>query len=383
MTERTYRDTSPRSGGSTHSRQRRRAAARRKRQRRLVPLALGLLLIVLITVFATNSSDASPSPGTDSFAGEESTATTEALPIVDPAVVAAQAQANEMGEVMVLMYHLIGYDDSEYNRTPEEFRQDIAALKAAGYYPVNLRDLVSGDIEVPAGKSPVVITFDDSSGGQYRIGTDGRLDPDCAVAIMQAAVAEGAWASRASFYPLLDVDAPDHVLFGQPELAESKLQQLVTWGYEIGSHTISHLNLKKASSAEIKKQLYVSQQSLEEMIGGGYRVTTLAAPFGAYPSQASILKSGSHEGQTYEYDASLKATGGACPSPFSTGFQAYHIPRIQVSGTSLADALAAYEKNPQLRYVSDGDPTTISVPANLDADLGSLGSGPSLTVVRY
>ena len=152
-----------------------------------------------------------------------------------------------MGQVLVLMYHLIGYDDSQYNRTPEGFRQDIADLKAAGYYPVNLSELVSGDFDVPAGKTPVVITFDDSSGGQYRINADGSLDPDCAVAIMQEAVEQGGWASRASFYPLLDVDAPDHVLFGQPDLATQKLQNLVSWGYEVGSHTVSHLNLKKAS----------------------------------------------------------------------------------------------------------------------------------------
>jgi peptidoglycan/xylan/chitin deacetylase (PgdA/CDA1 family) len=284
---------------------------------------------------------------------------------------------------MVLMYHLIGHNDSQYNRTPEQFRQDIAHLKAAGYYPVNLRDLVSGDIDVPAGKSPVVITFDDSSGGQYRISADGQLDPDCAVAIMQEAARQGGWAGRASFYPLLDVDAPDHVLFGQPKLAQKKLQQLVSWGYEIGSHTVSHLNLQKASASEIKKQLYVSAHTLEEMIGGGYKVTSLAAPFGAYPSQATILKTGKYEGRPYAYDAALKATGGASFSPFSDGFRAYHIPRIEVSGTSLSDALSLFERTPQLRYISDGDPATIAVPASLDDSLGSVRTELRQEVVRY
>ena len=104
--------------------------------------------------------------------------------------------ANEMGQVLVLMYHLIDSEETEWTRTPENFRKDIALLKAEGFYPVNVRDLASGNIDIPAGKSPVVITFDDSSPGQYRILDDGTLDPDSAVGILQAAVEAGDWASR-------------------------------------------------------------------------------------------------------------------------------------------------------------------------------------------
>jgi peptidoglycan/xylan/chitin deacetylase (PgdA/CDA1 family) len=288
-----------------------------------------------------------------------------------------------MGQVIVLMYHLIGYSESRYNRTPEEFRQDIADLKAAGYYPINVRDLVSGRMDIPAGKSPVVITFDDSSGGQYRVQADGEVDPDCAVAIMEEAVEQGGWASRATFFPLLDVDAPDHVLFGQPELAEAKLRQLVSWGYEVGSHTVSHLNLKKASTSEAQKQLYQSQRTLEQMVGGGYEVVSLAAPFGEYPAQASILKSGEHDGQLYSYQAALRAAGGACSSPFSVDFRAYHIPRIGVGETELADVLSRFETSPELRYVSDGDSDTVSVPAALDPSLGSVRTGLGQELIRY
>jgi len=302
---------------------------------------------------------------------------------IDSVAQARSLQANEMGLVLVLMYHLIGHTDSQYNRTPEEFRQDIADLKAAGFYPINVRDLEEGTVDIPAGGSPVVVTFDDSSGGQYRIGPDGRLDPDCAVAILQDAVREGDWASRASFYPLLDVDAPDHVLFGQPESAETKLRQLVDWGYEVGSHTVSHLDLREASTREVEKQLYQSKHTLEEMIGGGYEVTSLAAPFGEYPSQPSILKSGECDGASYSYRAALKAAGGPAPSPFSTEFRAYHIPRIQVSGDSLSGALSSFAASPGLRYVSDGDPDTIAVPATLEPSLGSVRPDYEQRVVRY
>jgi peptidoglycan/xylan/chitin deacetylase (PgdA/CDA1 family) len=358
---------------------------KRKRRRRLIPLLVAISLMALLTIFAaasfgTDSPTSGAMPSTKSAGAVMDTGEQASI---DAVARARSLRANEMGQVLVLMYHLIGYGDSQYNRTPEGFRQDIADLKAAGYYPINVRDMVGGHIDTPAGTSPVVITFDDSSGGQYRIEPGGELDPDCAVAIMQEAVEQGGWASRASFFPLLDVDAPDHIVFGQPELAEKKLRQLVSWGYEVGSHTVSHLNLEKASTSEAKKQLYRSKHALEEMIGGGYEVTSLAAPFGAYPAQSSILKSGEYDGQPYSYQAALKATGGPSFSPFSASFRAYHIPRIEVGGVGLNEALSLFERSPEVGYVSDGDPATVSLPDGLDPSLGSVRTGLGQEVIRY
>lgn len=375
---------------TTNVRSARRETLKRRRRHRLLPFVLGAMLVILLSGLFTAyfgvvdpaARAATPAEATDETA-VAGTFTAPEQTAVDPVARAQAAQANEMGKVLILMYHLIGHEDSKYNRTPEGFRQDIADLKAAGYYPVNLSELVSGDFDVPAGKTPVVITFDDSSGGQYRINPDGALDPDCAVAIMQRAANAGDWAGRASFFPLIEVDAPDHVLFGQPELAQQKLRQLVSWGYEVGSHTVSHLNMRKASPSEVKKQLYQSKTTLEEMIGGGYEVTSLAAPFGEYPAQASILKSGEFEGHAYEYKAALKATGGASFSPFSQSFRAYHIPRVEVGEAGLGEILAQFERAPGLRYVSDGDPATISVPADLDPALGSVQAGLGQEIIRY
>jgi hypothetical protein len=85
--------------------------------------------------------------------------------------------ANEMGKIPVLEYHIIGTPEDTYNRSPEHFREDIALLESQGYYPINLRDPASGNIDIPAGKSPVALTFDDSSEGQYCILDDGTWTP--------------------------------------------------------------------------------------------------------------------------------------------------------------------------------------------------------------
>ena len=179
-----------------------------------------------------------------------------------------------MGRIPVLMYHAI----IQTIVPPKRLREDIALLKAAGFYPTTIREMAEGRMDIPADKTPVVLTFDDSGPGQYRILDDGSLDPDCAVGILQAAVAAGDWAPKASFFPLLYVDPPTGIVFGQPAYAEQKLRNLVQWGYEIGSHTVTHQDLSKATPSQIRKELAQSQSRLEAMIGGGYTIYTLTLP---------------------------------------------------------------------------------------------------------
>jgi len=303
-----------------------------------------------------------------------------------PAITAERAKAigsNELGQIMVLMYHRIATPETDYTRSPQHFREDLQLLKANGYYPVNVRELIEGTMEVPAGKSPVVLTFDDSSPGQYRLLADGRIDPDSAVGIIQAEVAKGGWAQKATFNALLDVRPADHVVFGQPEKKREKLQNLVAWGYEVGSHTVSHLDLKKASRQESVKQLAQSQTMLEEMIGGGYDVTTLAVPFGEYPSEDSILAGGEYESRPYAYKATLAVGGGSSASPFTDEFRRLHVSRIEVVDSSLSEVVEFFNAHPELRYISDGDPMTVSAPKALDAELGQPLADLGRPLVRY
>jgi peptidoglycan/xylan/chitin deacetylase (PgdA/CDA1 family) len=351
----------------------------------VIVLALAAALVAALIGWAVydrvTGAPSADSASPDVSAEDGASATDD--PAEDPVARAASVKANEMGRIPIFLYHVISEGEGQYNRTPEGLRQDIATLKAAGYYPINARDLAEGNIDVPAGKSPVVITFDDSSIGQYRIDESGAIDPDSAIAILQQTVAEGDWASRATFFPLIEVDVPDREVFGQPELAAQKLQQLVAWGYEVGSHTVTHLDLREAYESEARKQLFVSKTTLEELIGGGYRLTSLAPPFGSMPDDISSLVGGEYEGQPYQYEAAFKAVGGAAPSPFSTEFNVLGIPRIMVTGSMLTDTLATFEQSPGLRYVSDGDPSTIAIPIALDESLGSVDPETGLEIVRY
>jgi hypothetical protein len=239
-------------------------------------------------------------------------------------------------------------------------------------------------MDIPAGKSPVVLTFDDSSPTHYKILPDGSIDPDCAVAILKEAVAAGDWAPKASFFPLLYLDTSANILFGQPEYAQKKLQDLVSWGFEIGSHTVDHLNLATSSPGHIKEELAESQSRLEELIGGGYQVYTLNPPYGEFPADLSLLASGTSGGVRYEYKACLRAAGGYSYSPFADKFDPMDIPRVTAYPTgTVPDLVWYFREYPSLRYVSDGNPRVVSAPANLAEKLGNTRAGLTQQVVRY
>ena len=51
---------------------------------------------------------------------------------------------NQQGEIMVLRYQNFSNEDSKGIRSADSFRRDLEQLWAAGYYPVNLRDLAVG-----------------------------------------------------------------------------------------------------------------------------------------------------------------------------------------------------------------------------------------------
>lgn len=293
---------------------------------------------------------------------------------------AREIGANELGLVPILMYHKIGADIVP----PARLREDINLLKQAGFYPTTVREMVQGTMDIPAGKSPVILTFDDSSPTHYRILEDGTLDPDCAVAILLAAVDAGDWAPKACFFPLLYVDSAANILFGQPEHAELKLQNLVEWGFEVGSHTMTHRDLSEATPEQIHKELAQSQTRLEEMIGGGYELFTLNPPFGEYPDDVSLLVGGEYDGASYDFSAVLMAAGGRSFSPFSTEFDPLRIRRITAYPPETVGNLVSYfQEHPEMRFVSDGDPKVVSAPLEVPVELGTLARVVPKRVVRY
>ena len=75
---------------------------------------------------------------------------------------------------MILEYHKIDYPESRWTRTPENFRNDLQRFYEKGYQLIRLGDFLENRIRVGKGKTPLILTFDDSSPGQLRFLPDGK-----------------------------------------------------------------------------------------------------------------------------------------------------------------------------------------------------------------
>jgi Polysaccharide deacetylase len=278
---------------------------------------------------------------------------------------------NELGRLMILEYHKVDYPEERWTRTPENFRRDLETLYARGYRLQSLNALLDGRITVPAGTTPVILTFDDSSPGQFRyLGTNGTLeiDPKCAVGVLETFLREKPEFGRAAtFYVLPGASKPNR-LFNQPEHEGRKLQYLVSQGYEIGNHTLWHANLGKYDEVLVRTQIAEAQQWIQRHVPD-YRIRTIALPHGVYPRDVSWALRGQAKGTAYEHDAILMVAGGAALSPFSRGFDPARLPRIQAVERDLASWLAWFDKNPGERFVSDGDPALVTVPGDRRTNL--------------
>ncbi len=344
-----------------------------------------LLTVVLLLAVMLPLSCSSPGDDITAPPGEENPGNGEE---VDPGkseeIDYNALSVNEAGEIMILMYHEIGEPEDVWCRTPANFRKDLETLYEAGYRPISMNNLLDGHIDIPAGCSPVVLTFDDGRGGQFRYLEEGDrqvIDPDCAVAILEEFYkAHPDFGLAATFY--IFYEAP----FEQYAHVQKKLSYLVDKGFEIGNHCYSHGNLRRLSPEEARRELALHVKRTEEYLPG-YTVRSLALPCGEFPDNMSHIIEGEFEGTAYRNDGILLVGSNPAPSPFSMAFNAAALPRVrasemEVEGYGLYDWLERLRENPQRRYISDGDPDTIVVPEELAEEIDRLRLGEK-TLIPY
>lgn len=278
----------------------------------------------------------------------------------------AEIKANELGKIMVLMYHQIGDSDGAWKRSAENFRKDLDTLYSQGYRLTNLQDVLSNQIRVAPGLTPVVLTFDDSSRGQfnYLIAEDGSvtIDPDSAVGIIL---------DFNKTHPDMGVAGTFYVNagpFGQGQYWQQKLQQLANLGFEIGNHTYSHVKLRTLDQAGVQKELARLQKLVSDVVPG-YKVLSLALPNGIGAQDNTWLRSGSFEGTDYVNKAVLLVGAEPAPAPNRIGYDPYKLTRVQASEEELGKWLNYFVDYPQQKYISDGDPNTISYPTTMQDKL--------------
>lgn len=131
------------------------------------------------------------------------------------------------------------------------------------------------------GRGKVVIGFDDGRRSVYENGFP----------IMAAAGVPG------TVWMITDtIGSEDYN--GQPQLTETQLLELQAAGWEIGSHTTSHIDLSKVSLEDAIADMEASKAALESI---GINCTSLAYPWGNYTSEVAAAGSEIYEWQRSAY----------------------------------------------------------------------------------
>jgi hypothetical protein len=259
---------------------------------------------------------------------------------------------NPAGKVSVLAYGPI--NEGEGGRSPAALRGDLERLLDLGFYPVNLYDYVQLRLNmVPAGKRPVVITFDGATEDQFRLLPNGAIDPNSAVGILKAFHEEHPWEwpLRATFFiPPGDASAS---AFGQPDLAARKIELLAEWGMEAAGQTATEVDLGRLNAEEVQRELARPHSYISSLMPA-YDIYSLNIAGGQFPKDKALLAQGASGPDAYTYGAAVGVEEGLAPSPNAPDFDPFAIPRVRVDQESfdrwLREADAA-----GVHYVSPGE----------------------------
>ena len=285
---------------------------------------------------------------------------------------------NELGKVPIMMYHGIrektssstgtiggNVDKDGYNRTPDAFRNDLEFYYNNGYYMIRLIDFIHGDIDVPYGKSPIILTFDDGNEDNIRVtglDDDGNIviDKDSAVGILEDFKKKHNDASvTATFFV-------NGGIFNQSEYNDKILKWMVDNGYDIGNHTQTHLDIKKSSGDRVQKEIAYVYDELEKVIPGKY-VNIIALPFGSpYVKTHDNFKyvlSSTYNGKTYETEAALRVGWEPEYSSYDKDFDKTFLKRCRAydNNGKEFDIEMVFNMLKTSRYISDGNKTTITI----------------------
>jgi peptidoglycan/xylan/chitin deacetylase (PgdA/CDA1 family) len=176
------------------------------------------------------------------------------------------------------MYHsvsdnLFGKTHPYYqiNTSPAVFAEQMRFLHEAGYVTVKLEDIVAGTLPCTDYQKVFVITFDDGYRDFYT-----RAFP-----ILQR---RGFTATM--FLTSGCIQEQPQEYQGVEYLSWRDVRELHSLGIQIGSHTVSHPDLRALAPEEIEYQLACSKEVIEDRLGS--KVISFAYPY-AFPEEDSCF----------------------------------------------------------------------------------------------
>lgn len=276
-------------------------------------------------------------------------------------------KSNEMGEIIIVMYHGVRSGITEnniYHRSIEGFKEDIKRIDEERYYPISIKDYLDFNIDIPYGRTPIVITFDDGLSSSFSLSDEnGYLEPrkNTAIEIMESYRKKNRLFNSTATIFINNYDEP----FKGSGTVEERLNYLVDMGYDLGNHSFTHKSFRGLEDDEMEREIGILNNYVTELVKG-YEIVGVAYPYGEVPANKYKVLSGEVNGRQYNYQgAFLAGPLGNTTNPINIDFDPWAIPRIRGTNNEKFDLhwyLDFYKENPSLKYVSDGLKDIITVP---------------------
>jgi peptidoglycan/xylan/chitin deacetylase (PgdA/CDA1 family) len=189
---------------------------------------------------------------------------------------------NEIPNIPILMYHyirtVVDQNDTlgiNLSVEPTKFAEQLDEIQKNGYETINFYNIEQGNIPT----KPIILTFDDGYKDFYT-----TAYPELRKRNMTAVV-----------YVIANNDGANYITTDQ-------IREIADNGIEIGSHTLSHIDLSTANTTKASNEISQSKTRLESIIGknvisfcypaGKYTLETIEIVKGAGYKYATTTKSG-------------------------------------------------------------------------------------------
>lgn len=253
----------------------------------------------------------------------------------------------EEPRVPMLAYHQLAPDTSEYSTGHKvrvsDLRDQLKSLDEAGFTLVAVDDWINGNVSLPPGRKPLIISMDDLFfNNQITLGPDGVPTTDTSIGIFWQFAQEH---PEFGFHLALFSNLGDK-LYAEPDNPdwEEKLARAIAWcedhGARVYNHTYQHVRLDLTDPPGVKSELRWNDLYLRElltMIGREDLIpklgNMLAPSFGNWPDANGTYVMEHYttpEGVPMQaiFGIDNNERAGFIPPPYSPNFNRFHLMRI-------------------------------------------------------
>lgn len=256
--------------------------------------------------------------------------------------------------VPVILYHRFIPDTANPSPTRmrlAEFHRHLEVLYANGYSLVSLEKWLAGDMTLPVGRHPLILTIDDLFfADQIFLDPDGRPSLDSGLGVLWQFSQEHPdfGFSAALFFNMGDKHYANYqtqTWFVEVEGWEDALAKVIVWCIEHDAlpynHFFTHPRLDWTESEFVECELYDNDLVLRSYLQRAGRPDLIgrlknfvALPYSIWPpaegGKQALLNYRNPEGEVVQVvlEAGYYHDDKTLPAPYFAGFDRYHIPRI-------------------------------------------------------